>query len=333
MDEQQTQDFQPEPNYSPEDQIPEVVPRRRLGRGLEALLGGGGPANEPHGHEGGDTPRETEAAGWNEIAIDRIQRNPLQPRKIFDKESLDELAASVRKHGVLQPVIVREYGENYELIAGERRWLAAKQAGLSTVPCRVVDVIDKTAIEFAFEENMKRKDLSDLEKAQAFHDYIEVFESSIEELARQLSMSRSAVSNTIRLLELPVPVKNALQENKLNAGHARALLALKEESQQLELAQRIQREQLNVRKTEQIVKEMQGREVAIPVDKPLLQPRVELSNHLLSLQDQLRSAIGVKVEFKLKTQDSGQVLLHFQNQHDFDRILEALQNSSQSRAA
>ena len=234
-DQQHTPEPAPAETYGGgEEHIPDVVPKRRLGRGLNALLGGGGPANEPY--EGDHVPEQTtdQAIGAQaEIALDRIQRNPNQPRKHFEKDSLEELAASIRKHGVLQPVLVREYGDHYELVAGERRWLAARQAGLTAVPCRVLDVVDKTAIEFAFEENMKRKDLGDLEKAQAFRDYIEMFESSVEELGKQLSMSRSAVSNTIRLLDLPVPVKNALQEGKITAGHARALLSLKKETEQL----------------------------------------------------------------------------------------------------
>lgn len=338
MDEQNPQDnLVPESGPVSEDAIPDIVPKRRLGRGLNALLGGGGPANEPYSSDGESS--ETPATGviqtgWNEIAIDRIQRNSNQPRKQFEKESLTELADSIRKHGVLQPVLVREYGDSYELVAGERRWLAAKQAGLATVPCRVVDVIDKTAIEYAFEENLKRQDLNDLEKAQAFRDYIDLFESTAEELAKQLSMSRSAVSNTIRLLDLPVPIKNALLENRITAGHARALLALKKEAQQLELAERIEKEQLSVRKTEAAVKEMQGRDQAIPIsDKPAKPGAPELSNHLKSLQDQLRTSVGVKVEFKLKSADSGQVVLHFANQNDFDRILETLQDRAQSRAA
>lgn len=332
MDEQKPQD-----NYQPgeDEAIPEVVPKRRLGRGLNALLGGAGPTNEPYES---DSPAAAAAADgeqltWTDIAIDRIQRNPNQPRKQFEKETIAELAESIRKHGVLQPVLVREYGDNFELIAGERRWLAAKQAGLSQVPARVVDVIDKTAIEFAFEENLKRQDLSDLEKAQAFRDYIDVFETSAEELAKQLSMSRSAVSNTIRLLDLPVPVKNAMQSQKLTAGHARALLALKSEDQQLELAERIQKEQLSVRKAEAAVKEMQGRQETIPMEKKESSDKPELTNHLKSLQDQLRDGFGVKVEFKLKTKDSGQVVLHFANQDDFERILEKLQSSQAARAA
>ncbi|HCS54174.1 MAG TPA: chromosome partitioning protein ParB [Planctomycetaceae bacterium] len=310
----------------------QVVPKRRLGRGLDALLGGGGPSNEPF-QNSDSAPTVSEAGIITNLPLDRIQRNPKQPRKHFEKSDLDELASSVGKHGILQPVLVREYGENYELIAGERRWLAARQAGLQNIPCRVVDVIDKIACEFSFEENLKRKDLNDLEKAQAFRDYIDHFESSVEELGKQLSMSRSAVSNTLRLLDLPVPIKNALQEQKLTAGHARAILSLKDEQQQLDLSDRIQKEQLSVRKAEAAVKELLGKPDTVPMTKPEDKPeKPELTNHLKSIEEQLRNSFGVKVELKLKTADSGQVVLHFANQNDFERILESLQ-SVQSRAA
>ncbi len=321
----------PQPDQNQESEIPsqEVVPKRRLGRGLNALLGGGGPANEPYAESSELRLHTEETDGLLEVSLERIQRNANQPRQHFDKQSLEELADSIRKHGILQPVLVREYGENYELIAGERRWLAAKQAGLKQIPTRVVDVIDQVACEFSFEENLKRKDLGVLEKAQAFRNYIDLFESSPEELGKQLSMSRSAVVNTLRLLELPVPIKNALQEEKLTAGHARALLSLKEESQQLELAERIKKEQLSVRKTEAAVKELLGRTETVPMKKP---EKPELSNHLKSLQDQFRDAVGLKVDLKLKSKDSGQVILHFANQNDFERITQLIRNAN-SKAA
>jgi len=327
---------QPSQNQEPEIASQEVIPKRRLGRGLNALLGGGGPANEPYAESSElrlHTEEESDKGdGLLEISLERIQRNANQPRQHFDKQSLEELADSIRKHGILQPVLVRELGENYELIAGERRWLAAKQAGLKQVPTRVVDVIDQIACEFSFEENLKRKDLGVLEKAQAFRNYIDLFESSPEELGKQLSMSRSAVVNTLRLLDLPVPIKNKLQEEKLTAGHARALLSLKEESQQLDLAERITKEQLSVRKTEAAVKELLGRTESVPMKKPGKPEKPELSNHLKSLQDQFREAVGLKVEFKLKSKDSGQVILHFANHDDFERITQLMRNAN-SKAA
>lgn len=333
----ENQEFHGEPQAAPpaetgqEESVPQLVTKRRLGRGLDALLGGGGPTNEPFQTSSGE-PVVVPSGSMVELAIDRIQRNPNQPRKQFEKEALEELATSIGKHGILQPVLVREYGDAYELIAGERRWLAARQAGLTSIPCRVVDVIDKTACEYSFEENLKRKDLGDLEKAQAFRDYIDQYDSSVEELAKQLSMSRSAVSNTIRLLDLPVPVKNALQEQKLTAGHARALLSLKDEQAQLELAEKIQKEQLSVRKTEAAVKEILGRAETLPLPMPEPAAKPQLNNHLQSIQDQLRDRFGVKVELKLKSDNAGQVVLHFANQNDFERIIEILQ-SQQSWAA
>ncbi|MEW4529798.1 ParB/RepB/Spo0J family partition protein [Maioricimonas sp. JC845] len=221
---------------------------RRLGRGLSALLGGNTPAHEEVVHE--------DNSQLVQVPVDAVTRNEFQPRKEFETESLAELAGSIREHGVLQPLLVREVDNGYQLVAGERRLMAARKAGLTTVPCRVVDVIDKTACEFALEENLKRKDLNDLEKAHAFKTYIDQFECSIEELARQLSMSRSAVSNLLRLLDLTEPVKKALSSGKITAGHARALLPL-DDAGQLELCGRIQAESLSVRQIEQEVRRIQ----------------------------------------------------------------------------
>jgi len=227
-----------------------LSPQRRLGRGLSALLGGSAPAYAEQAEHLDSELRQ--------IPTHELTSNPFQPRQVFDAEALGELAASIKEHGILQPLLVREVEGGYQLIAGERRWQAAQKAGLVTVPCRVVDVIDKTACEFALEENLKRKDLSDLEKAQAFRDYLNQFECSIEELARQLSMNRSTVSNMLRLLELSAPVKNALNAGKISAGHARALLPL-DAAEQIELTGRIQAEQLTVRQVESEVKKRLGR--------------------------------------------------------------------------
>lgn len=310
--------------------------RRRLGRGLSALLGGSAPAHEE---------QPAQARGdLREVAVDAIERNPYQPRKTFDAEALGELASSVREHGILQPLLVRELGHGYQLVAGERRWLAAKKAGLPTVPCRVVDIVDKTACEFALEENLKRRDLSDLEKAQAFRDYLAHFQCTIEELARQLSMSRSTVSNLLRLLDLTEPVKNALQSGRITTGHARALLALPE-SDQLELCGRIQAESLNVRETEAAVKRRlqegaddQGQSVPAensdaadsadtePATIAMTSPDAEgadahRTNHIISLEEQLRDLLGAKVEIKLRSKESGAIVIPFSTGSEFERIL------------
>lgn len=316
-----------------------VTPNRRLGRGLSALLGSNAPA--PIEQTG-----DQKAIGeLSYLPISQVVRNPFQPRKHFEQESLGELATSIKEHGVIQPVIVREFEGAYQLIAGERRWQAAQKAGLTTIPCRIVDVIDKTACEYALEENLKRKDLNDLEKAQAFRDYLDQFECSIEELGKQLSMSRSAVSNMLRLLDLSDPVKNALHSERISAGHARALLPL-EEADQLTLCGRVQAEKLSVRKTEAAVKELLGR-VAEPVSEiaseisetegveeesvgtiPISQGEEARTHHVTSLEEQLRDLLGVKVEIKLKGKDAGTIQIPFSSNEEFERILKTVRRAA-----
>lgn len=317
--------------------------RRRLGRGLSSLLGGATPAAEDVKDE---SPLEL-----RHVAIDRIERNPYQPRKDFDAESLGELAASIREHGVLQPLLVREIEGGYQLVAGERRWLAARKAGLSAVPCRVIDVIDKTACEVALEENLKRKDLNDLEKAQAFRRYLDHFQCTVEELARQLSMHRSTVSNMLRLLELPDPVKNALQSGRISAGHARALLSLEDVADQLALCGRIQAEHLSVRQTEAAVRERLRAnqtaggpppEHAPPEDAPQAEaptpetiplapadsPADGRTHHVRSLEEQLGALLGTQIEIRLRSKDSGTIIIPFSSNDEFERIVSRLRRAA-----
>ena len=199
--------------------------RRRLGRGLSALLGGASPADaqqsDPDGMSSSiSIPGRVPQQDPNQIHVELIERNPFQPRKDFDPESLNELVESIRQHGVLQPLLVRPSGAQYQLIAGERRWLAARQAGLDTVPCRVLELEDRAMCEAALEENLKRRDLNVLEKAQAFQDYLHRFSTTADDLARQLSMSRSSLCNFLRLLELSDFVKESLLAERVTYGHA-----------------------------------------------------------------------------------------------------------------
>ncbi len=341
------------------------APRRRLGRGLSAMLGAGPAYSES----------EPATAELRNIAVAEITRNPFQPRKDFNQDDLNELSDSIREHGVLQPILVRELDGAYQLIAGERRWLASQRAGLPLIPCRVVDVIDQTAFDYALEENLKRKDLSDIEKAMAFRQYLDHFGCSIEELGKQLSMSRSAVSNILRLLELTEPVRNALSTGKISSGHARALLPLSE-ADQLAFSGRIQAEQLSVRQTEAAVRQMLGREkpqAAIepvvapeaPVSQPVLHQEATLelapthsetptapqeshhaaeephvlsmdqaraendrTPHLASLEEQLRNLLGAAVEIKLTSKDSGTIMIPFSSNEEFERLLRSLHRAA-----
>ena len=294
--------------------------RRRLGRGLTALLGAQPTPENGGGHESDSDLRH--------IAVDAIEPNPFQPRRDLDETSLNELIASIKQHGVLQPLLVRRAEEGYQLIAGERRWIAAGKAGLSMVPCQVVILEDQEVTDAAIEETLKRKDLNVLEKAEAFHDYLERFDSSIEELARRLSMNRSNVSNMLRLLDLPATVKDAVRAGKIAYGHARALLPL-DEPDQVDLCKRIETESLSVRQTEVAVRKLQGKTTTIPFKtKPASAAKSQPTNHVLSLQDQLRDSLGAKVEIQLRGKESGKIIIQFQSNDEFERILRTLRRAA-----
>ncbi len=312
--------------------------KRRLGRGLNALLGSAEPEDdrEPEALAPADLSDDIEVADEvqspsDEIALELIETNPYQPRKEFDEDALEELAESIRQHGVLQPLLVRVVNGGYQLIAGERRWRAAQRAQLTTVPCRVMKMDDRGACEAAIEENLKRRDLNVLEKAEAFREYLDHFESTIEELAQHLSMNRSTVSNILRLLDLAAPVQNAVKMNKISGGHARALLALPTE-QQAAVSQLVQSEQWSVRKTEQAVRDILNPPEPEPESTKARstapKPRLKPSSHVVSLQDQLRQKLGVKVEIALKSKDTGKVVLHFASNEDFERVIKSLRNAA-----
>jgi ParB family chromosome partitioning protein len=296
--------------------------RRRLGRGLNALLGTGVMGGLDADSEGDQSV----------VHVDLIERNPFQPRKDFDQSTLNELVDSIRQHGVLQPLLVRSAGGGYQLIAGERRLIAARKAGLQHVPCRVLNLTDQQVSEVALEENLKRQDLNVLEKATAFQDYLKRFECSIEDLSRRLSLDRSTVSNMLRLLELPEAVKADLLADKITAGHARSLLSLKDSDQQAALCDRIQKEGLSVRKTEEAVREIlteSGDLLPIKGKKPKSETTVvELTPHVLGLRDQLRDWLGAAVEIKLSAKDRGKIIIDFQSTDDFERIVSKLHRAA-----
>jgi ParB family chromosome partitioning protein len=296
--------------------------RRRLGRGLNALMG--------TGVMGGTD--DIDAGDQSVVHVDLIERNPFQPRHDFEQSALNELVDSIRQHGVLQPLLVRPAGGGYQLIAGERRLIAAKKAGLQEVPCRVLNLTDQQVSEVALEENLKRQDLNVLEKATAFQDYLKRFECSIEDLSRRLSLDRSTVSNMLRLLELPESVKADLLQDKISGGHARSLLSLKDSDQQLALCERIQKESLSVRKTEEAVRGIlaeSGDVIPMKGKKSKSETAVvELTPHVLSLRDQLRDCLGAAVEIKLSAADRGKIIIDFQSTDDFERIVGKLHRAA-----
>ena len=309
-------------------------PKRRLGRGLNALLGGGSQQDEVSA-DAAKSPADSEAKKTpktaHSIEVDLIKRNPFQPRSDFDAESLEELAKSIAIHGVLQPILVRKLAEDdFQLIAGERRLLASKRAGLKQVPCRILRMEDRQASEAALEENLKRRDLNVLEKAQAFQDYVNRFGCTIGDLAKRLSMDRSTVSNMLRMLDLPETVRGLLTDEKITAGHAKAILPLEEDAQ-LALCDRIQLENLSVRKTEQAVRAiLKGDNPdVIPISPAKKKPSaLARTPHLDSLEKQLRDLLGLKVAIRQKSKDSGQVVIEFNSNNDFEKLTRLLRKAA-----
>lgn len=298
-----------------EQQVSEPM-RRRLGRGLSALLGS----------NAGSEPAAVETHADNSmIHVELIDRNPFQPRRDFDPNAITELTDSIRQHGILQPLLVRQTGDGYQLIAGERRLIAARKAGLDLVPCQVLNLTDQQVCEVALEENLKRQDLNVMEKAQAFRDYLDRFSCTLEDVGKRFSLDRSTVNNLLRLFELPEQLQNDIRSGTLSASHARALLPLPPE-EQLKFAAMIARNGLSVRKVEELVRQRIARHADPAAEAPTAaeSPRVlkfQRTAHIDALEQQLCEALGTKVQIKLRKKEAGQIVIDFQSNDDFERIL------------
>lgn len=287
--------------------------KRRMGRGLEALMGG--PVN------GGDEPAA--AVDQQSVTVDSIQLNPYQPRKTFDQDDLSSLSASIRAHGILQPLVVRQVGEHYQLIAGERRLRAAQAAGLTEVPIRVVDFNDQQVLEAALVENIQRADLNPIEKAQGFKEYLDRFKMTQEQLATRLGMDRTTISNLINLLELPADVQEAVRIGQISLGHAKVLKGIQDRNRQVSLCKEIIAQGHSVRATEALARQPKTEE------EPAAsggggRTATEKTSHVQSLEDELRQKLATKVEIRLKAKDKGQIILGFESNDDFERLLEVL---------
>jgi ParB family transcriptional regulator, chromosome partitioning protein len=294
-----------------------AMEKRRLGRGLDALLAGTG--NDPN------TAETAAANGQTRIAVERIDHNPFQPRSSFDDDDLAALSDSIRTHGILQPLVVRPAGDRYQLIAGERRLRAAQAAGFADVPVHVVDFNDQQVLEAALVENIQRTDLNPMEKAHGFQDYLQRFHMTHEQLATRLGLDRSTVTNLVRLLELPPEVQTAVAVGQITAGHARALLAVTDRQRQLSLCKEIIARGHSVRATEALVKEHKGEPAtATPKAAP------EKTAHVQSIEDELRQTLATRVEIRVKGKDKGQIVLAFESNDDFERLLEVLRRPANS---
>ncbi len=281
--------------------------KRRLGRGLDALLG---------------TPEEgtRDAVASTQVPIHAIEHNPFQPRKDFDPDDLQALGESIRTHGILQPLVVRRHGEQYQLVAGERRLRAAQAAGIREVPVRVVDFNDQQVVEAALVENIQRADLNPIEKAQGFRDYLDRFQMTQEQLARRLGMDRTTISNLVNLLDLPSEVQEAVRLEQISLGHAKVLKGIGDRTRQIALCKEIIAQGHSVRATEALAKN--GREEPAPKPASPAREAPEKTAHIQALEDELRKSLAVRVEIRLREKDRGQVVLSFDSNDDFERLLQ-----------
>jgi len=288
-----------------------VAIERRLGRGLESLLGVG-----VHDAVGGD---EKASGGVVEVNVDLIRANPVQPRVGFQEREMSELEESVKQVGVLQPLLVRRAGDGYEVIAGERRLRAARAAGLRSVPVVERETTDDEMLTLALVENLQRADLNAIEKARSFRNLMERFGLTQEEVARRIGKDRSTVANFIRLLDLPESVQHVVSRGTISMGHARALLGLPHASAQQALALRIEEEGLSVRETERIVARARERRVRAPHERAPLRK----DPYVRELEDRIRERLAAKVSLEYKD-GRGKITVTFSSDDDLQRILDAL---------
>jgi ParB family chromosome partitioning protein len=270
--------------------------------------------------------------------VHEIDDNPFQPRRDFNEPEIASLAESLKEHDMLQPVLVRQVGDRYQLISGERRLRAAIRAGWSTVPARLRIADDRLVAELAIVENLQRKDLNPIEKALSFKRYLDQHQCTQEDLARRLKIDRSTIANLMRLLELPEPVREALRKGDVSAGHARALLPLGDEPLQIQFCDRIRREGLSVRDAERMVQEKIEDEDRQILAAPLAGRRKRCrSEQVASLEQELRMALGAKVEIRQSSREGGRIVIHFHSHEEFQRLrellVEPLRAASQTRAA
>ncbi|SDF87007.1 ParB/RepB/Spo0J family partition protein [Terriglobus roseus] len=292
--------------------------RRALGRGLEALLPSRQTAPAPTPAPAAQTPSGKPL----EVDVTAIVRNPFQTRTRFDEDALNELAQSVAATGVVQPIVVRALpGGKYQLIAGERRWLASQRAGKKTIPVIVREVSDEQAMEMTIVENLQRADLNPMEQARAYDRLGREFKMTQEQMAQRTGKERASVANFLRLLKLPQAVQEKVEGGELSFGHARALLALESEAQMLAAAQKIVALSLSVRGTENYVKGLLDPERKLGKVKADEEP--EIDPNVKAAQDKLQRSLGLKVRIE-DTRGKGRVVIEYSNLEDFDTLLTML---------
>ncbi len=285
--------------------------KRGLGRGLSALIP--------------NAAQESQTGEPMELALDMMSPNPLQPRTDMHEEAIAELADSIRKVGVLQPIIVRPLGDGYQIIAGERRWRAARVAALDKVPVRVLTTTEVEALELALIENLQREDLNAIEEARGYRRLLAEHQMTQAELADKVSKSRSAITNALRLLDLPEEVQDLVYQGKMSAGHARAVLSVPDENARLRLAQRVVDDGLSVRETENLSRLIAAGQVERA-------PRPVAPKSFKLVARRLRRMLGTNVRVRL-AQNKGKIEIEFHGEEDLERIYRLITEDDEPRGA
>lgn len=275
--------------------------KKALGRGLEALIP--------------KKPLEERKGQAQQIPVSKIKPNPFQPRKIFRTEDLQELVHSIKEKGIIQPIVVRKKGDQWEIIAGERRYRAAQKLGMLTMPATEVVASDVEALELALIENLQRADLSPLEEAEGYQRLQEEFTMTQEQIAQKVGKDRATVANAMRLLRLGPDVKSMLASGKITAGHARVLAALAQPQEQRKWADKIVQQELSVRAVERWMQDQKG-----PTKKTKSGPKVNDAN-VAKLEENLRNWLGTKVSIRTQGRQKGNICFEYYSLDDLDRIL------------
>lgn len=274
--------------------------KKGLGKGLGALI---------------ESEDSSDKRGILEIKINDIEPNINQPRKKFDDDKLLQLSESIREHGIVQPIIVKKVNDSYKIVAGERRWRAARLAGLTSVPTVVKEISDKQLMEIALIENIQREDLNPIEEAEAFERLLREYDMTQDELSKAVGKSRSVIANSLRLMSLDEKVKEFVINGELSNGHARALIAIENKDLQVKAAEEIISKSLNVRQTEALVK-------SIHVEKKV--PKVSVKDeNFIEIEEKLKSIFGTKVELQ-NNNKKGKIMIEYYSMEELDRILEMI---------
>lgn len=296
-----------------------AVKKSGLGKGLDSLIKDNSSAKKTAAaNTSSENKAEEMKSGEQMMKINMVEPNRDQPRKKFEEDALLELADSIKQFGVLQPLLVRKRKDYYEIIAGERRWRAAKMAGVKEVPVIIKDYTEQEIVEIGLIENIQRENLNPIEEAMAFKKLLEEFNLKQDEVAERVSKSRTAVTNSMRLLKLDERVQKMIVDDMISTGHARALLAIDDKEQQYDLANKIFDEKLSVRETEKLVKEIKNPK------KPKMKKKVENEFVYTDLENRMKEVMGTKVNISSKGNGKGKIEIEYYSDDELERMFEMI---------